>query len=81
MSVGQWIEWPGGPCPVPPETLVQIRTLDGQTGIFTAADCALHPDWWSDQHRARWIAAYRVIETDGPGEDLCGVTTREEIQA
>lgn len=43
MSAGQWVDWPGSPCPVPPETLVEIRTLNGRTGLFTAgvAPCTL----------------------------------------
>lgn len=73
MSAGEWIEWKGGACPVPPETPLEIRVVDGQTGFFTAAQCSAYPDWWSDQHGALWIAAYRALELDRDSHDGGGV--------
>jgi len=33
-----WIEWTGGPCPVPPSELVEVRYLDDSTHIAEARE-------------------------------------------
>lgn len=52
-----WIQWDGGECPVPPETVVQVRFETGSTSRPHAA-----VGWHWQNGRPIWnIVAYRVI--------------------
>jgi len=54
-----FIPWPGGPCPVPPKTRVDVRFRDKGTGNGTQADfwCGwIHTDTKVD------IVAYRIVK-------------------
>ena len=46
-----WIAWPGGACPVPPETLVQIRL--GIEESFDASQPARRAETWRWDHGER----------------------------
>ncbi len=53
-----WIEWGGGECPVDPETRVEVKFRDGQTGNGRAIN------WWWQRGgvaQAIDIIAYRVL--------------------
>lgn len=61
MTPGEWIEWPGGSCPLPPETPVEVRFRCG------AEDCCEKASAWAWDHsrhnpEAYDIVAYRVVE-------------------
>lgn len=51
-----WIEWHGGDCPVPGDTLVQYR-LRG--GMETVSAEELDWDWYDDSVD---IIAYRIVK-------------------
>ena len=52
-----WIEWGGGECPVPPDTLVEVRFRNDALNAFCSAG-----DWsWSWADLASDIVAYRVL--------------------
>lgn len=53
-----WIEWKGGECPVPPDTLVGVQFRNGETNVAPAKMY-----WWPHQNRAdiRDIVAYHVV--------------------
>lgn len=63
---GEWIPWKGAPCPVEPNTEVEVRFRDGSTRQHDAGTFALEPDWWQHElspmagHR-RDIIAYRIV--------------------
>lgn len=51
MSENAWIEWSGGPCPVPHNAAVEVRYRDGQTEFLPRASVAVAigpegSDWW-----------------------------------
>ena len=63
-----WIEWTGGECPVPAETLVEIRCRCGdQNGAWPAGFFAEgQSDWWRHDGegffgRMNDIIAYRLV--------------------
>jgi len=70
-SEGDWIEWKGGECPVPPETLVAIilrsGTVCGDKFPLTALhwdDCdSDEPSNWLHTGAADDIIAYRIVRT------------------
>lgn len=37
MTEQNWIDWPGGECPVPPTTIIDIRLLNGDEILGQAA--------------------------------------------
>jgi hypothetical protein len=51
----EWIKHDGGPCPVPPETWVQIKNKDGML-----LDPAYQADFWA------WddVSAYRIFAAE-----------------
>lgn len=63
-----WIEWNGGPCPVPAGTLIDTRhriAFRGDKECYSvkalAEECAAHSAvWFNDNHKAD-IIAYRVL--------------------
>ena len=60
-----WIEWHGGECPVPPDTMVEVRYRSAILPI-SAADlaCRENWDWQPSEHGLTGsfdIVAYRVI--------------------
>lgn len=65
---GDWTKWNGGHCPVPPETLVQVKlALIGQENeCETDTDVACSYDW--DHKEWEWphvnIIAYRIVKED-----------------
>jgi hypothetical protein len=55
--MSDWIKWDGGECPVPPDTLVDIRIRDGYEAI--GEDVAKGWNWKHHMLRND-IVAYRV---------------------
>lgn len=67
---GEWIEWDGGECPVPGDTLVQTRFRDGAKSFALPADfyCGVQPDdfdFWKHEGTEPGdnIIAYRVVQS------------------
>lgn len=71
---GEWIEWKGGECPVHEDTLVNVRTADGDTaweeeawpaGVFATTGEDIDLNWWhADNFSHDWrIIAYRVVQS------------------
>ena len=56
-----WIEWDGGECPVPEDTVVDVRLRNGKELLLQAA---LWCDWDHDD-AATDIIAYRVVRDGG----------------
>lgn len=63
--MSDWIEWHGGECPVPPETMVLVRYRSrGQThepcdaAHFSLGDCWWKHESWDGSYD---IVAYRVV--------------------
>lgn len=54
----KWIEWKGGKCPVPPETIVEVKFDDG---YVASGDFAEVWDWRAPIVDMT-IVAYRVVE-------------------
>lgn len=59
-----WIQWSGGECPVPPETVVEVKYDDGE---ITEPDKASTWDWECGWPEGCNIVAYRVV-TPAPEE-------------
>ena len=64
-----WVPWNGGRCPVPGETLVEVRSRDGDTE--TAPACGWEWELASEFPKSD-IVAYRVIkwDKDDPETDI-----------
>ena len=56
-GVGEWIQWSGGSCPVPPKTLVRCRLRDGSKGIGRAETWFWE---WDTEKSPGDIIAYKV---------------------
>ena len=67
-----WIEWAGGECPVDLESLVNVKTADGDpaweteaapAGVFAESLGDLDLNWWHSGNLSHdWrIIAYRVV--------------------
>lgn len=67
-----WIEWSGGECPVPKRTLVDVKTRDGDFGMFLFAGTCDYEERseggsmayiWEHDHddEGSDIVAYRVV--------------------
>ena len=54
---GPWIKWHGGECPVPPDTLVEVKL---RSGAFAAKRRA-GSDWWHHNGGSADIIAYRTV--------------------
>ena len=54
---GPWIKWHGGECPVPPETLVELKLRNGQRHAASYAICYV----WSHDDVDADIVEYRII--------------------
>lgn len=54
-----WITWAGGECPVPGDTVVEVRGRFDGSAVGPIA--ARGMDWISGNHTAQGIAAYRVV--------------------
>ena len=70
--MSDWIEWHGGECPVPPDTMVEVRYRSAILPI-SAADlaCRENWDWQPSEHGLTGsfdIVAYRVV-SEGPKPD------------
>ena len=73
--MSDWIEWKGGECPVPPDTIVKIRTRRGTFANMTAgylewrhrADIPHISMAWSGSEQSD-IVAYRVL-SEAPEPD------------
>jgi len=60
-----WIKWEPGPCPVDPETLVDIRIRDGEEALCMKAGYWIGAySWWEhlSHERRNDIVAYRETE-------------------
>lgn len=71
-SQSDWIEWAGGECPVSADTLVNIRTADGDkgweenacpAGVFAETSDDFDLNWWHAGNFSHdWrIIAYRIV--------------------
>lgn len=61
---GDWIEWGGGECPVPPTALVDVRWNNGAVSRTAPADrwgfkTMDGIDFWAGPSPKGWITAYR----------------------
>lgn len=56
--MSDWTEWKGGECPVPSDTVVEVRFRDGE--VSAGAEAAYF--WWDCRGKARDIVAYRVVQ-------------------
>ena len=54
---GPWIKWHGGECPVPPDTLVEVKLRSGAL----AAKRRAGSDWWHHNGGSADIIAYRTV--------------------
>lgn len=70
-AAGGWVEWHGGSCPVPDETVVQVKYRPLHPSMrpnpSTPAPARwfkIGSDWWRHQspNRTNDIIAYRVVE-------------------
>lgn len=61
-SKGDWIEWTGGPMPVPPGTLVDIRHRDGDEYLDQAAGSRFCEKWTHEGEFIGDIVAWRLAE-------------------
>jgi len=74
MTDADWIEWNGGPCPVEPETMVEVRRASGRTvegyraRCFQSIDGMTDADWWTWNHiqKPSDIIAYRIAKEQTP---------------
>lgn len=60
--MSEWIEWEGGECPVPGDTLVEVRTRTGRVGRDAAKAF-----WWDHWDETSDIVAYRVASAPPVG--------------
>lgn len=65
-----WIEWSGGPCPVPVGTPVDVRYRDGEE-LYGLPANGFSPGWrdaqssfWRHDSMKNDIVAYRVVKPD-----------------
>lgn len=63
--MGDWIEWAGGPCPVAPDALVEIKLRHGDGEIWEreGAEEAGWFDsvgWWDGTAKYNRIISYRL---------------------
>lgn len=56
-----WIEWSGGECPVPPDTLVEVLFRNGETD-YTVQDAATY--CWDHVKCDQDIISYRVVDDE-----------------
>lgn len=65
-GVDGWIDWPGGECPVPRGTLVDVRYRNGSELFGLPADESVrnspdaHQEYWDNDDNPRDIIAYRL---------------------
>lgn len=60
LTKAEWIDWPGGDCPVAPEDKVQYKTTFGK--VLEALACDIRWKHISNtDHQAGDVIAYRVI--------------------
>lgn len=65
VSGGEWIDWAGGECPVPPETIVEVKFRDGdETGPYNARLWGVHGKLsnWDHAGEDYDIIAYRIVK-------------------
>ena len=60
MTNNKWIEWRGGECPVPGDTLVNVRLRSGNVSRSTRA--AIHH--WDQIGSLVDVVAYRVVQEE-----------------
>lgn len=62
-----WIKWNGGPCPVPPETLVQAR-FGTEEWMEDEEPCEADCYLWEHEPQAvegdYHLTAYRIVKED-----------------
>lgn len=60
--MNNWTDWPGGECPVPPGTPVEIRTRDGTVSKGLSSEFT----WTHDRNNVNYgdIVEYRVERED-----------------
>ena len=59
LAKKEWIEWPGGDCPVDDRTPVWLRFRDGEERLTQWPD----DWWWSHDHGDADIVAYRLADS------------------
>lgn len=57
-NVNPWIDHAGGPCPVPEDTMVDVRFRDRD--IESDIHAGFWSDWWLHDGSATDIVAYRL---------------------
>lgn len=67
-----WIEWAGGECPVPGDTIVDVKHMDGDITPHTLArdliyeDPRVGYDWWAHEDTEDsidgYVIAYRIVK-------------------
>jgi hypothetical protein len=60
-TLGNWIDWPGGPCPVSPNTKVEYRLRNGVVSSMLASDLDWHWGIGTESHFD--IVAYWPVDT------------------
>lgn len=78
--MSEWIQWDGGACPVPDETLVDVKYRDGRVRLAMLAnvhrnDCFLDagPAFWLGDGYQNDIVAYRLTSfADEQTDDFQG---------
>lgn len=71
--MSEWVEWKGGVCPVPGDTLVELRVRKGDVGCDVAKAC-----WWDHRGEPGDIVAYRVVGEQPVGRG--GVSAVETLR-
>lgn len=67
--MSEWIEWSGGECPVPPDTVVQAKFVSGYWGTTGAEGAARKFSWASPSPNVYGdIVAYRVVSEEPKAE-------------
>lgn len=62
MKADGWIEYDGGPCPVPPDTRIKVKFLNGLSSLASAK-----ASWWlweQPREQGYLIIAYKVVPND-----------------
>lgn len=54
-----WIEWSGGPCPVPLNTKVEVKYRNGLSGVYRASQLGI---CWRNDDNPYDVVAYQVLD-------------------
>ena len=59
VSDDGWVKWGGGKCPVPGDTVVEVKYCDASVSPYIWQAEAF---WWTHKGSAHDIAAYRIVK-------------------